>query len=40
MVVVIAGLLGGILTTLIGIHTVLRDIRKLLAEMAESEEQA
>ena len=36
--VVIAGLLGGILTTLIGIHTVLRDIRKLLAEIAESED--
>jgi hypothetical protein len=34
----IAGLLGGILTTLIGIHIVLRDIRELLAEMAESED--
>ena len=30
---IIAGLLGGILTSLIGIHWVLRDIRALLQEM-------
>lgn len=34
----IASLLGGLFTTLIGIHTLLRDMRKLLAEIEESEE--
>ena len=30
--IIIAGLLGGILTSLIGIHIVLRDIRELLRD--------
>lgn len=37
--ILIAGLLGGILTTLIGIHIVLRDIRTLLEDKNGKEQE-